>query len=258
MNNLNPELGNPIASRVPIVLLIDLSESMKKEFCNSQTTTKTKIEQVNHWMRVNSQNQNTRSDIKIDLAVVTFSGSVTLEQQFIPIDQWSQSILSAHMSSSVDEAIMYAMQLAEGRQEKYHHSGIPSHPSQLFLFSDGKSINTELGAEAHDALSVGLKDGHIGSFVCIGVTGSKLNKLEKLIEFNSEGFGETQAVRIENFQIKDGINYRDWSRSISAVPVCFDCGVDLPEYDTVEVNFCPNCGAEVASELDSNIKIDNN
>jgi uncharacterized protein YegL len=252
MADLNLDSVSPAVERIPVVLLVDRSESMRRDPRPSQQGSRSNIERVTETLRRLSRDE---ADLvpaaAIDVAVVSFAGDVEVEHQFTPVQEWSPPALT-NDRYSISRAVLRAIELGEEYKEECDNRGLPRRSTQLFLFSDGENVSAELTDRVRDALTEGLETDRIGSFVCVKLPGAGgTNALDRLTDIDPDGPGAAQTVSIQNFRPGEWLRPMDRARPIPSAP-CPHCGTDLYDFASVDVGadvadfeFCPDCGNEV-------------
>jgi uncharacterized protein YegL len=123
------EIGNPTQPHCATVLLLDTSGSMDGE----------KIAHLNQALS-QFKDETLKDDLarkRVDLAVLTFGGSVQLVQDFCSIEDFEPPTLSASGGTPLGEAILKAADMIEERKRKYKQQGIDYYRPWLFLITDG-------------------------------------------------------------------------------------------------------------------------
>lgn len=244
---------SPVAERVPVVLLVDRSESMMRECCTSHQNFQSKIEFVEEKLNTLTQNKDLLQPTRnIDVSVINVTGDVEGEHQFIPLQEWSPPTPTADRHA-INEGVMRAVKLGEDYKDECRNRGVPHCSPHLFLFSDGETISTKLDDEVFKTLAKGLKENHIRAFVCVKVPGSEgTNALDGLIDIDSDASINSHTVSIQDFQFEEWINPLDHARPVVPSKPCPHCNTDLYDYvdtdvdsDPVDLKFCPSCGNEI-------------
>lgn len=75
---------------------------------------------------------------RVEVAVVTFGGSVRMPQDFATADAWQLPTLTAEGLTPMGQAIATAMSAVEQRKQVYKGNGISYYRPWLFLITDGE------------------------------------------------------------------------------------------------------------------------
>jgi uncharacterized protein YegL len=138
MSNLNllEELEfteNP-EPRCPVLFLVDNSSSMSGE----------KIEEINQGL-VTFQKEVSEDAIaskRVEIAIATFGGIVSLCQDFVTVDGFQPFALSASGDAPMGQGIEYSLSLIEQRKQTYRNYGIQFYRPWLFLIADGEPTDS--------------------------------------------------------------------------------------------------------------------
>ena len=123
------EIGNPTQPHCATVLLLDTSGSMDGD----------KIEHLNQALK-SFKEETLKDDLarkRVDLAVLTFGGTVQLAQDFCSIEDFEPPVLSAGGGTPLGEAILKAADMLEERKRQYKQQGIDYYRPWIFLLTDG-------------------------------------------------------------------------------------------------------------------------
>lgn len=159
----NPE------TRAPLVLILDVSGSMKGEkIAHLQSGLRTlKSELINDPIALR----------RVDVAVVTFGGLPHLVHDFSNIDDFDVPALRAEHSTPMGAAISYAFDLMDERQRAYQRAGVPHLKPIYLMVTDGEptdSVN-EAARRIQD-----LEEDRKGSFFAVGVDQADMVLLDEL------------------------------------------------------------------------------
>lgn len=118
---------NPSYSRLPIILLVDNSASMREDgkidiLNNALTDFKKFIEEDEHLCK------------RVDICVVAFGNRVTLEHDFSSIHDFNLPILQANGPSLMGSGILKALALLMARKSFYKKKAIEYLQPQFYLF----------------------------------------------------------------------------------------------------------------------------
>jgi uncharacterized protein YegL len=198
--------------RIPVVLLIDDTESMRLRV----QTGESKIAYVSEWVRELFQEASEfHHGQGIDIAVVTFGGSVTVERDFRPINQQPPPELSASGLASLDSGILRTLELYANRNESYRELGYAHTPLSLFLISDGENVDLETGGLAQKSLRSGLRERMVDEFVTLGVPGAQFEVPDRLGELcpgdDSSRQVRTWGAKLDEFRFNEWHKIQDFS-----------------------------------------------
>lgn len=255
----------PMATRTPIILVVDVSESMNTVIQTLQGRIKPRIEQVNDHLSRFSKKSAPLSDDRstasiVELAVVTFGEEVSIAQPFALFEDWTPQTLSASGKAPLKDGLIRAVEVWVDQEEQYRDHGIPYKPPQLFLISDGEHIDIEKedGRVVRDLLKSGIKEHRISSFVCIGVGGADFSTLDMIYDSDVDPLcGTISTVPLENNVFEEHIVFDRLTKTIpqsidhgeglsqmaETDDHCPECATQLSEYDDEEhLQYCPVCG----------------
>jgi len=116
--------------RCPCVLVLDVSGSMKGD----------RIAQLNEGMHFfwEEVSQDPLACKRVEVAVVTFSDTVDIAQDFATIENSQAPTLYAGGATAMGTAILKALQLIRTRKETYRRNGISYYRPWIFLITDGE------------------------------------------------------------------------------------------------------------------------
>ncbi|WP_338740025.1 hypothetical protein [Haloplanus salilacus] len=119
----------------------------------------------------------------LEIAVVSFGGSVTVEREFTPIENWTPPTLTTGSGSPMGAAIMETCRMIEDRKEAYRASGTAYHMPEVWLVTGSTPTDMTEGDETWDrvtrTLERGVSDDHI-LFVPAGISGTGLEECARL------------------------------------------------------------------------------
>lgn len=166
--------GNP-EPRVPCLLLLDVSSSMSGD----------KIQELNSGL------ETLRSELlkdeltarRVEVAVVTFGGSVRVVQEFAAPSELKLPSLSAEGDTPMAAAILKAFELVEQRQARYEASDLDSYNPWIFMVTDGEPTDSsELLEKAAQRVrqADGQGRGKKVAFFAVGVEGANMQRLARM------------------------------------------------------------------------------
>lgn len=115
--------------RCPLILLLDTSGSMDGQ----------PIQELNKGLVTFKQSlqEDGLASLRVEVAILTFGGSVNLVQDFVSVEQFAPPKLEANGVTPMGEAITYGLNLLEERKETYKCNGIQYYRPWLWLITDG-------------------------------------------------------------------------------------------------------------------------
>lgn len=157
--------------RCPCVLLLDVSGSMGGD----------PIQQLNEGLRVfkDSLMQDDLAAKRVEVAIVTFGGSVTVAQEFVTVDQFTPPTLAASGGTPMGSAMLQALDLVRDRKADYKAHGIAYYRPWVFLITDGAPTDGAIWQSA--AQRVKQEEQNKGvAFFAVGVAGADMGVLSQL------------------------------------------------------------------------------
>jgi uncharacterized protein YegL len=116
--------------RCPCVLLLDTSGSMEGE----------KIDALNAGLAAfqNDLAKDTLASRRVEVAVVTFSSTVSVVQDFVTADQFRPPTLTANGLTHMGSGIEKALDLIQTRKSQYKANGVSWYRPWIFMITDGE------------------------------------------------------------------------------------------------------------------------
>ncbi len=159
--------------RCPSVLLLDISGSMQGE----------PIRQLQEGVGIyrDSLFGDNLARKRVEVAIVTFGGSVELVQSFATADNFLAPTLTARGNTPMGEAVVTALRALEDRKQEYKAAGIQYYRPWVFLVTDGgpTDADTHHWNEAKEQIKQG-EAGRKFSFFCVGVENADWDRLTEL------------------------------------------------------------------------------
>lgn len=154
--------------RCPCVLLLDTSGSMAGEA----------IRQLNEGLRTfeTEIKADSLSAKRVEVALVTF-GPVTVQQEFISVDQFFAPDLQTSGATPMGAAVEKACELLEERKNAYRANGISYFRPWIFMITDGAP--TDSIARATELIHKG-EDAKKFMFYAVGVDQADMNALKAM------------------------------------------------------------------------------
>jgi uncharacterized protein YegL len=127
---LNPEFAANPDPRCACVLLLDTSGSMAGAA----------IDALNQGLRAfqGDIQEDALAKRRVEIAIVTFGGSVQTVQEFVSAANFSAPTLAAGGNTPMGEAIALALQLVKNRKAEYKSNGVLYYQPWVFLITDGE------------------------------------------------------------------------------------------------------------------------
>ncbi|WP_338740523.1 vWA domain-containing protein [Haloplanus salilacus] len=156
----------PTVERTPTVLILDTSYSMTTETPDGQGGTESRIDQLNEGLQYfkSEIEEEEHAETRVDVAVVSFGGEVTVEQDFSPIQNWDPPTLSPSGNTPMGEAIEKAVNLDEDRKQQYRDNGYAYNRPIIWLLTDGQPTDMNPGDQqwqtAQNLLERGTDEDH--------------------------------------------------------------------------------------------------
>lgn len=118
---------------------------------------------------------------RVEVAMVTFGGSVDVVQNFATAESITPPALEARGDTPMGEALVTSLKLLEDRKADYRQNGILFYRPWVFLITDGgpTDANTEFWNEAKEKLRTG-EEAKKFSFFAVGVEGADMERLQEL------------------------------------------------------------------------------
>jgi len=153
-------------SKCPCILLLDVSASMSGE----------PIAQLNNGL-LTFQEEVQNDDLaalRVEVAIISFGGRVTVEQDFIRADKFQPQTLHARGGTPMGEAINLALDMLRQRKDIYRQNGVPYYRPWIFLITDGAPTD-EWQAAAQRVKRE--EDNKSASFFAVGIQGADMKTL---------------------------------------------------------------------------------
>jgi uncharacterized protein YegL len=178
----------PGAPRCPWVLLLDASRSMAGA----------PIAALNEGLRGFAEElaKDELARQRVELAVVTFGGTVQVVQDFAPADSVSLPELRAGGPAPLGSGVLKALDLIAARKAELHARGVAYYRPWLFLVSDGPPRGEALDVTRQAVQRLRAEEAADRVFFfAVGGAGANLKWLAKLsarppLKLRGPGFGE--------------------------------------------------------------------
>ncbi|MBN3963341.1 VWA domain-containing protein [Nostoc sp. NMS8] len=171
--------------RCPVILLLDTSGSMDGQ----------PLQELNRGLVAFKQSvqEDGLASLRVEVAIVTFGGSVRLVQDFVTIDQFVPPQLEATGVTPMGEAIAYGLDWLEERKETYKDNGIQYYRPWIWLITDGAPTDSWQNAAQR------VKDAERNrkiSFFAVGVQNADMVTLSQITP------DERPALRLNGLDFK--------------------------------------------------------
>lgn len=165
-----PEFVQNPENRCPVVLLLDTSYSMLGE----------PIQELNRGITAFKEDvvEDSQASLSVELAIVTFGGTVTLIQDFTSIDNFIPPQLEVNGLTPMGEAIEYGLDLVERRKKIYKDNGILYYRPWVFLITDGAPTDENWQSAAQRVREAEAERRQC--FFAVGVQGADMNTLRQI------------------------------------------------------------------------------
>ncbi len=159
--------------RCPCVLLLDTSKSMSGE----------PIQALNEGLRTFREEllKDTLARQRVEVAIVTFGGSVQVVQNFVTVDSFDPPVLQASGQTPMGSAVLQALDLIDARKLQYRANGIVYYRPWVFMITDGapKGESLEVTRQAVQRIKTAEAEKKV-AFFSVGVEGANMKLLSKL------------------------------------------------------------------------------
>lgn len=141
---------------------------------------------------------------RVEVAVITFGGTVQVAHSFCSPDRFATPTLAASGDTPMGQAVVAALDSLKERKSELARMGIPQYRAWVFLITDGGPTDerTQAWSEAVRRLREGESNKSF-LFFAVGVKGANFSKLKELS-------GERPPVAL------DGLRFRDLFQWLSA------------------------------------------
>ena len=118
---------------------------------------------------------------RVEVAIVTFGGSVDVVQNFATAENITPPALEAKGHTPMGEAIVTSLNLLEVRKNDYRQNGVQFYRPWVFLITDGgpTDANTHYWADAKERIRIG-EDQKKFLFFAVGVDQADMARLTEL------------------------------------------------------------------------------
>lgn len=163
--------GNP-EPRVPCVLLLDVSRSMEGD----------KIQELNAGLQTIRAEllKDEQAARRVELAVVTFGGTVRVAQDFVTPAEFKPPVLAADGDTPMAAGVLKAFDLIDRRKARYEASDLDSYEPWVFLVTDGEPTDEDdllIDARGRVHRAEAQERGRRVAFFAVGVEGADMKRL---------------------------------------------------------------------------------
>lgn len=173
---LNKTNIDPTLARKPIVFVLDTSG-----------LTKNQISALNKELEFFQSEMERKEDLisqRIEIALVSSSGNVTIEQEFTPFENWELPVLNTGDESPMGEAIITACNMVEDRRDEYKRAGIPYKIPEIWLLASTNPTDMnerdQMWTRVEKTLVKQTNENNI-RFIPAGIDGASLEILSELV-----------------------------------------------------------------------------
>lgn len=160
--------GNP-DPRCPCVLLLDTSASMGGA----------PLEALNAGLRAFQLDiqGDSLAQRRVEVALVTFGGTVQTVQEFVTAGQFEAPTLTAEGATPLGAALDLALDMVRARKATYKANGIPYYRPWIFLLTDGEPTDSwqQAAGRVHAEEAAGGL-----AFFAVGVAGANMERLAQI------------------------------------------------------------------------------
>ena len=118
---------------------------------------------------------------RVEVAIVTFGGSVDTIQNFTTADSFTPPTLAVNGDTPMGQAVVAGLNLLDQRKQEYRNNGIGYYRPWVFLITDGgpTDINTPQWPEAIQRVKAG-EEAKAFAFFGVGVQDADMERLGQL------------------------------------------------------------------------------
>jgi uncharacterized protein YegL len=193
--------GN-LEPRCPVVLVLDVSGSMGGN----------PITELNAGLKVlkDELQKDVTASLRVEVAIVTFGGSISLAHDFATMDAFNTPTLQATGGTPMTEGVEYALQLVAERKEQYKNNNLKYYQPWVWLMTDGAPNDRNSMQETAKKIHQAHKDGKL-SFWAVGVEGADMSFLSSVAP------PDRPPMKLSGLDFKSMFKWM--SQSLSAVSV---------------------------------------
>jgi|ERR1039458_2325527 uncharacterized protein YegL len=180
---LNPEFASNPDPRCACVLLLDTSGSMSG----------VPIDALNQGLQAFQLDiqEDALAKRRVEIAIVTFGGSVQKVHDFVSAGSFTAPILAAGGDTPMGEAIALGLQLVKNRKAEYRASGVLYYQPWVFLITDGEPTDEWQSAAQMVQSETSAK---ALAFFAVGVGSADMQVLSSITQ---------RALKLDGLKFKD-------------------------------------------------------
>jgi uncharacterized protein YegL len=184
-----PDLPENADPRCPTVLLLDVSGSMAGKPLQEL--------QAGLGKYIDELAADPLAKRRVELAIVTFGGSVQVAHPLAPADRFATPTLAANGDTPMGQAINVGLDVLRDRKSELARQAIPQYRAWVFLITDGGPTDDSqpVWAEAIRRIREGEEKKSF-LFFAVGVEGANFNKLRELC-------GERPPLSLAGLRFRD-------------------------------------------------------
>jgi len=134
---------------------------------------------------------------RVEVAIITFGGSVTVLQDFATVDSFVVPKLAATGETPMGQAVVTGLSLLDERKKQYRAGGILYFRPWVFLITDGAPTDDHTEVWNDVVRAVGEGEERRGfSFFAVGVEGANMEILKRLSP-------KRQPVKLKGLRFRD-------------------------------------------------------
>jgi uncharacterized protein YegL len=158
---LDGEGLEPGLERTPTLIAVDSSGSMNSSVADSDGNEWARIAQVNSGLQLFKEEIEAMEEVKreVDVSMITFGGDVSVKNDFMPITDWEPPKLYGSGKTPMGDAIEKAIDLTRERKDAYKHENLPYKRPFIWVLTDGKPTDMEVGDEKWNRIQEKISSG---------------------------------------------------------------------------------------------------
>ncbi|MBI3768314.1 MAG: VWA domain-containing protein [Deltaproteobacteria bacterium] len=160
--------------RCPCVLLLDTSGSMQGA----------PIQALNDGLRAfkSSMAEDPLASKRVEIAVISFDTDVKVVHDFVTVDQFEPSVLTAQGLTHMGSAITIALDTIQARKQQYRVNGITYYRPWIFMITDGEPQGESEGIVHAAAQRVKQDEAQKRvAFFAVGVENANMARLAQMV-----------------------------------------------------------------------------
>lgn len=160
--------------RCACILLLDVSISMSGDPINA----------LNEGLKVFQEDvvKDPLASRRVEVAIVTFGGTVDVVQDFVTVDQFTPPVLEATGGNTpMGTGVQKALDLVRDRKAVYKQNGIQYYRPWVFMITDGEPTGEDSSVWQTAAQRLQQEENHKGvAFFAVGVQNANMEILGKI------------------------------------------------------------------------------